>query len=137
MREHLRAATAWLGERPRGLVVLVGALALLVLRPPVCPLLGNTVSLVELVRERSALRDRVRAGAEANGKLKAEFMAIARRDPFLMERLSREAGLLKPREFDYTSVAEALAAKPARALAPCQSPRPAGTIGPAKIPAPR
>ena len=98
--------------------ILLAALAWLVLRPPFFPLLGNTVTLVSLSRERSALRQELDAYAAENARLRARLVPLHGSDPFVVERLRRRSGLFRPGEFDYADVAEAVT----RANPPCPAP---------------
>ncbi len=110
----LRDAVAWARANPRRAVLggLAGIWIWLMLRPPLFPLVTNTVDLLQLRLERNALREELRRTLEVNTALRSELLSVRRREPFEIERLSRQAGLLKPEEFDYASVAEALRAAP-------------------------
>ncbi len=118
----MRPLSAW--ARPdlrRTSFYLLGAAALwLVLPPPPLPIVSNIFELMALRRERSELFERVARAEEANQVLRARFLAAQGREPFLLECLSREAGLLRPEEFDYFLVAAALRAP----NPPCPPPPP-------------
>ena len=92
------------------LVALLAAAALG--RPLLWPLLENTRDLAALHAERAGARERTLEAEKANAALRRDFLALRRRDPFVVERLGREAGLIRPAEFDYASLAEALSPKP-------------------------
>ena len=90
---------------------LLAAVAWLVLRPPFFPVLTNAWTLWELQQERAAGRARVQKAETANARLRRQLGS----DPFLKERLARQAGLKRAGEFDYLSVAEALPPCPTKA----------------------
>ena len=87
---------------------LLAALAWLVLRPPFFPLLGNTVSLISLRSERADRKRELDEYAAANALLRNRLLSLRGSDPFVVERLRRRSGLVRPGEFDYAAVAEAL-----------------------------
>ena len=101
---------------------LLAVLAWLVLRPPFFPLLGNTVSLVSLRSERAGRRKELEAYAADNALLKARLLSLQGSDPFVVERLRRRQGLVRPGEFDYAAVAQAL--RPANPPCPPPARRP-------------
>ena len=101
---------------------LLAALAWLVLRPPFFPLLGNTVSLLRMRSERSALKRELEEYGAGNAALKARLVSLKGSDPFVVERLRRRSGLARPGEFDYASVAETLSARGRGANPPCPPP---------------
>lgn len=104
------ARKAW--QRLRGGGILAVLLAAAVLsKALLLPLLGNTRDLARLHEERGGLRARVKAREVANEGMRRDFLDLRRRDPFVLERLGREAGLIRPVEFDYALVARALSAK--------------------------
>ena len=99
---------------------LLAALAWLVLRPPFFPLVGNAVSLIRLGSERRALAKELDAASAENARLRFRLVSLKGSDPFVMERLRRRIGLVRPGEFDYAAVAEALG----RANPSCPPPAP-------------
>lgn len=107
--------------RPSGLplAALAGLMAVLVLRPPVFPVLTDAWSLLELWGDRAGRRARVEALRARNAALAGDLKRLGKSDPFVTERLARESGFLRAREFDYREVGRSLA------LPPCP-PAPAG-----------
>ena len=97
-------------QHPAGLALsgLAFLIAWLILRPPFCPLIGHAATLLALNREREALRADLRTQTAGNARLRTQFMAVRREDPFLMERMARASGFLRKSEFDYAAVGEAL-----------------------------
>ena len=88
------------------------AAAALLARPLLWPLLQNIRDLARLASERAEIRLRLAGAEKANTALRRDFLAQKRRDPFVLERLGREAGLIRPAEFDYASLIEALPVPP-------------------------
>lgn len=107
---RLRQAWSWLrADPPRAARWAVGAaLVWIVLRPPFFPAVTHFWTLRELRRDCAAAGVRVAAKRAENARLYGELKRMTGADPFLREKLAREAGFLRPDEFDYLAVAEAL-----------------------------